>query len=212
MSDLLSRWRRDLAAAGATTGPADEVGSDLARRWAEPHRHYHTLQHLAEVLAALDELEVAGAVDEPGARLARLAAWFHDAVYAVVPGGDDEAASAALARESLARVGLPRADVETVAHLVEDTVAHDVPQRAGCRAALVDADLWVLSAPTDRFDEYCAQVRAEYAVVPDAAYAAGRSAVLSPFLSRSSVYATAHARGEWESRARSNLARELSRL
>jgi predicted metal-dependent HD superfamily phosphohydrolase len=63
-----------------------------------------------------------------------------------------------------------------------------------------------------RFDEYCTQVREEYAHVPAAAYASARARVLRPFLVRDHVYRTAHARAEWEPSARENLARELTRL
>ena len=55
-------------------------------------------------------------------------------------------------------------------------------------------------------------MREEYAAVPDDAFAAGRTRVLQPFLRRDTVYATRHARREWNDRARLNLARELSRL
>ena len=48
--------------------------------------------------------------------------------------------------------------------------------------------------------------------MPDDAFAAGRTAVLQPFLRRDTVYATRHARRAWNDRARLNLARELSRL
>ena len=34
--------------------PADAVRDDLLRRWSEPQRHYHTLQHLAECLALFE--------------------------------------------------------------------------------------------------------------------------------------------------------------
>ena len=80
------------------------------------------------------------------------------------------------------------------------------------RVVLHDADLWVLAAPVGRFDEYCTQVRAEYAHVPAATYARERSGVLRPFLVRDHVYRTAHARTAWEPAARENLARELTRL
>ena len=34
--------------------PEAAVQAQLLRRWAEPHRKYHTLQHLAECLALVD--------------------------------------------------------------------------------------------------------------------------------------------------------------
>jgi predicted metal-dependent HD superfamily phosphohydrolase len=211
----MARWTVDL---GGVAPAADQdavaaVGADLLRRLGEPHRRYHTSRHLSEMFAALDELEAGGAVDRREAALARVAAWFHDAVYdpAAAPGAN-EADSAGLAVQRLRELGAAEPDVETVRRLVLATERHEVPGAPGLGAAFHDADLWILSADVERFDGYCAEVRAEYAAVPDDAYAAGRTAVLRPFLARDTVYATAHAQRTWDERARLNLARELSRL
>ena len=61
------------------------------------------------------------------------------------------------------------------------TDGHNAPAEDALTAAFHDADLWILSAPQERFDAYCAQVREEYAFVPQDAYRAGRTAVLRPF-------------------------------
>ncbi len=214
MPALITWWRRDLAslAPSADPGLVLEVGADLMRRWAEPHRHYHTTVHLVEVFWALEELEDVEEIAPRPGTVGRLAAWFHDAVYAVDGTGAGEAASAALARDVLPGLGVEPAAVAAVVGLVEDTVTHEVGDRTGLRAAFHDADLWILSAEPARFDEYCEQVRREYANVPDPAYAAGRRAVLTPLLERAHVYATNHAREQWESEARANLIRELARL
>ncbi|MBM6403241.1 hypothetical protein JQN72_03135 [Phycicoccus sp. CSK15P-2] len=216
MQSLTDRWAAD--ARGALDGVDDAalaaVGRDLVARWDEPHRHYHDSTHLAEVIAAVDELCKALRVRGRERSVALLAAWFHDAVYSPVTGADNERASARYAVECLATLGADDVLVDDVATVVLDTAAHEVDARhaAPARVLLHDADLWVLSAPTPRFDEYCVQVRAEYAHVTTADYAAGRSAVLRPFLVRPHVYATPHARRTWEPAARENLARELSRL
>lgn len=128
------------------------------------------------------------------------------------PPGANEADSAELAVHDLRALGVRDDDVAAVRQLVLATERHDAPGTRGLGAAFHDADLWILSALPERFDEYCAQVRAEYAAVPDEAFAAGRTAVLLPFLRRDTVYATRHARRVWNERARLNLARELSRL
>ena len=211
---LITWWRRDLAtlAPSADPGVVLEVGADLLHRWCEPHRHYHTTSHLVEVFWALEELEEVEEVAPRPGTVGRLAAWFHDAVYAVDGTAAGEAASAALAREVLPGLGVGPADVASVVGLVEDTASHDVGERVGLRAAFHDADLWILCAEPVRFDGYCEQVRREYAHVPDPAYAAGRRAVLAPLIERDHVYATEHAREQWEPQARENLARELARL
>jgi predicted metal-dependent HD superfamily phosphohydrolase len=188
---------------------------DLVARWSQAHRGYHDLRHLDEVLAALAELrDEALDTDEDWASVV-LAAWFHDAVYDVTPPGgdpDNERRSAELARAALSANGVGSATVENVVSLVEATAAHETPRTHGPQAAFHDADLWILGAPTSRFDEYCLAVRREYAAVPDDAYAQGRSSILTPFLTRGHLYRTAHARRRWESAARDNLARELARL
>jgi predicted metal-dependent HD superfamily phosphohydrolase len=214
---IITWWRRDLATLHPAADPelAFEVGADLMRRWDEPHRRYHTTLHLVEVFRAVEELEDVEEISARDGALGRLAGWFHDAVYSVAPasgGGSGETESAALAREALTRLGLPAPDVDIVTGLVEETVAHEVAEPTGLRAAFHDADLWIFTAEPDRFDEYCAQVREEYADVPDPLYAAGRRLVLEPFARREHIYLTDHARTQWEPEARTNLARELGRL
>jgi predicted metal-dependent HD superfamily phosphohydrolase len=53
------------------------IFDDLVKRHSEPHRHYHTLEHVAEVLRIAGRLSKYAA--EPNAVM--LAAWFHDVVY-----------------------------------------------------------------------------------------------------------------------------------
>ena len=78
--------------------------------------------------------------------------------------------------------------------------------------AFHDSDLWILSAPPGRYDEYTAQVREEYAAVPDDVFRAARASILRPFLDRETIYATEFARESWEDAARVNLAAELGLL
>jgi predicted metal-dependent HD superfamily phosphohydrolase len=96
--------------------------------------------------------------------------------------------------------------------LIRLTAGHDADVEEPLEAAFQDADMWILSAPQERFDDYCAQVREEFAHVPDAAYRQGRAAVLEPFLHRDSIYHTSHALHAWERPARINLGRELTRV
>jgi predicted metal-dependent HD superfamily phosphohydrolase len=217
MAALRRRWSRDCAAAAPTAGRevVDEVGRDLLARWQEPHRHYHDAVHLAEVLAAVDTLGEAENVPIDDRAVAVLAVWFHDAVYAVESSADNESRSAALSARTLERLGAPGTVVERVVALVLDTATHDLgslDHEDPARVLVHDADLWVLAAPTERFDAYCRQVREEYRHVPPTAYASARAAVLRPFLTRPHVYRSAHARRHWEPAARENLVRELIRL
>src|SRR5262249_3938128 len=135
LTDLLSRW----------PGPR-ETGAGLLRRYAEPHRRYHTTTHLAEVLGHVDEL----AGEAADAEAVRLAAWFHDAVYD--PARDDnEERSAVLAEDLLGATDLPAETVAEVARLVRLTTTHDPEEGDRNGAVLCDADLAVLAASPDRY-------------------------------------------------------------
>ena len=102
--------------------------------------------HLAEVLARIDEL----ASGREDLYLVRLAAWFHDAVYAV-PAGQvtNEEASARLAIRTLSRAGLEQEDLTQVARLVRMTETH-VPGPATRRASCSATPTWPSWRPSRR--------------------------------------------------------------
>lgn len=188
----------------------------LLTAWAEPHRKYHNVQHLVEMLAALQVLS--GQMTQQQARIARLAAWFHDLEYNPrAAAGSNEHRSATKARDHLHRLGVDDHVIDAVEALILQTVSHDsaashAAVSAELSAAFNDADLWILSAPADRYNEYAAAVRAEYRHVPDDLFAAGRIAIMSALVDKASLYATAHGQAHWETSARQNVGTELRRL
>src|SRR5690348_8638750 len=102
--------------------PGEEtVGRDLLARWSEPHRRYHTLDHLAFMLRIIDRY--GDLVDDPDA--VRLAAWFHDAVYDV-HGADNEERSALLWGTAAEALGVAADRAAEVARLIRLTAGHDV--------------------------------------------------------------------------------------
>jgi predicted metal-dependent HD superfamily phosphohydrolase len=185
----------------------EELRDRLAERYREPHRRYHDLRHLQEVLRTVDDL--ADAADDVEA--VRWAAWFHDAVYDVHR-DDNEERSARLAEQDLAASGLDHDTVCEVSRLVRLTATHQPEDGDANGAVLCDADLRILAADPWRHAEYVADVRAEYAHVPDAEFRAGRAAVLRALLSSGRLFRTERAYTRWEERARANLAAELRQL
>ena len=186
---------------------AEDLRGRLAERYGEPHRHYHDLRHLQEVLHTVDEL--ADLADDADA--VRWAAWFHDAVYDVRR-DDNEEMSARLAVEELTALDCDGALVAEVARLVRLTATHRPADGDANGAVLCDADLRILAADPWRHGEYVADVRREYAHVPDEDFRAGRAAVLRGLLSADRLYLTEAGQERWEQRARANLTAELERL
>lgn len=182
------------------------VGAALLARWSEPHRRYHDVAHLRGVLDAIDEL--AGFADDLDA--VRLAAWYHDAVYAGAP--DDEENSALLAESDLSALGLPAGMVAEVARLVRLTVEHDPAPADRDGQVLSDADLAVLALAPEEYRSNTAKVRAEYGHVSDDDFRAGRARVIESLLAAPALYRTPDARRLWEDAARRNLTSELRSL
>jgi predicted metal-dependent HD superfamily phosphohydrolase len=178
----------------------------LMAAYAEPHRKYHTLQHLDECLARLDELR--SEAERPDE--VELALWFHDAVYDTRR-QDNEARSAEWARATALAHHLPGEVTERICRLIL-VARHDVEPEQADEKALVDVDLAILAAPPERFDEYEAQVREEYAWVPGVVFRARRRKLLKGFLARSSIFKTPKFVEAYEGRARANLERSLQRL
>jgi predicted metal-dependent HD superfamily phosphohydrolase len=200
----------DWLALGRRIGARDDVagaGANLLGRWAEPHRAYHDLAHLDEVLTRVDLL--ADEADDTDA--VRLAAWFHDAVYDP-KAGDNEERSAWLATTVLHRLQVQEPTVAEVARLVRVTATHEVADGDRDGAVLCDADLAILAATPARYSTYVDGVRREYAHVDDSSFARGRAAVLHGLVAQDTLFRTVYGREHWESAARTNVSAELADL
>ncbi|MGP4029635.1 HD domain-containing protein [Actinomadura sp. 3N407] len=199
--DLVDRW---VALAGPHTR---HIGTELDKRYGEPHRRYHTRRHLTAVLDLVDEL--AGHAAAPD--LVRLAAWFHDAVYDPER-ADNEERSARLAARMLTDTDLREPDIEEIVRLIELTTTHAPDQDDRNGQVLCDADLAILGADPGQYAVYAAAVREEYAFVPDEFFHAGRAQVLNGLLALPRLFHTAEARERFEERARTNIQTELTLL
>jgi predicted metal-dependent HD superfamily phosphohydrolase len=181
----------------------DDLRVQVEAAYGDPSRGYHDLTHLAEVLARVDELMPA---DDPDREVVLLAAWFHDVVYDEQ--GNLEERSARHAETVLD--GSPLA--AEVARLVRLTATHRPEGHDLAGQVLCDADLAILAADPDRYASYVRGVRSEYASIPDADFAAGRTAVLRDLLDKPSLFHTEVARSRWERRARANVEAEIRAL
>lgn len=198
MTDLYRLWSHAWKALGAHTS-GDDLFTALLAKYDEPHRHYHSRQHLIECLQHFDavrHLPVHAAEVE-------VALWFHDAVYDLQR-SDNEARSADWARAACLEGGVPVEVADRVQALILATRHTAVPTGLD-EQVLIDIDLAILGAPAARFAEYERQIRAEYAWVPEAVFKSRRRAILQSFLDRSPLYSTAHFHAALDRTARDNL-------
>jgi predicted metal-dependent HD superfamily phosphohydrolase len=179
--------------------PDEALRAELVARYSEPHRAYHTLQHLDECLEALArERSHAGRPAEIA-----LALWFHDAIYDVRR-HDNEARSADWARQALRAAGVAD-DAARRVHALVMATRHDAQPEGADAQLLIDIDLSILGAPAARFAEYERQIRIEYAHVPSEVFEPRRREILGRFLARDPIYLTESIRTTLEAQARLNL-------
>jgi predicted metal-dependent HD superfamily phosphohydrolase len=198
-------WNNSWQALGLRP-PAASLLDALTTCYSEPHRCYHTLEHLDACLRHLDNMRESALHLQEVA----LALWFHDALY-TVGATDNEQRSADWAGAELQAAGAPQAMTDRVHALVMVT-RHDQPPRSPDEALLLDVDLAILGAPATVFDAYEQQIFREYQCVPPAAFRSNRMRILQGFQDRERIYHTPRFRDQRESQARTNLARSIRAL
>jgi len=181
-------------------GPLGEVQlAELRTLYSGPGRHYHTLDHLAEMF----RLGRPHGLTEAQA----LAIWYHDAIYEV-PGDDNEARSAELASKRLLALGIDAETIAEVQQIILDT-KHHLPT-IDLSKLVLDLDLASLAAEPEAFDLNTQLIRREFACVPDEDFRLGRARFFETYLARERLYHSG-AFAHLEAKARANLERALGR-
>ena len=211
ISELRARWERMRCASG--TGhecdeERDSMFARLVKAYSEPHRHYHTLDHVLACLFEFDRLP-ARASYLPTALA--YAIWFHDAIYDPRR-HDNEARSAELASDELAALQYPQAFRRMVRELILATEHRPLHRMLHDQPLMIDIDLAIFGQPDDVFDAYERAIRIEYAHVDESTYRVARAAILKRFLHRPRVYLTDWFAARYGSKARENLRRSIRAL
>ena len=176
----------------ATFGLA--LADTLLRAYQQPHRRYHTLSHIDEMLQAFDAQR--GAWQRP--RAVEWAVWFHDVVYETAENHypDNEAQSARLMVQLLeASPGesLAQWDKDLARRLVLSTHAHRVLAADFSSAEREDAqrfmdlDLRVLARQWRDVQAFDAAIREEFSQYTDEQFATRRIHALQA-LAKTSVF------------------------
>ena len=180
-------------------------------------RHYHGVAHVA--LLWQRHLEFgAGTMfaAERSTRLIACAIAYHDAIYDPAR-RDNEARSAALWRDHAAAGPMPASEIAWVADTIIATADYfgqieDGYPWAQARIWMLDLDLTPLGETADDFARNTALLRAEYAHVAEADWAAGRAAFLASLARHPALFRTRVLHDAFEAAARRNIAASLENL
>jgi len=198
---MLQKWHDLLGVWSVDPVMARQSFEDIANRYAEPGRVYHTLDHVQNVLATVETIgSHARNLDA-----VRLAVWLHDVIYDS-KASDNEERSADYAERLCEVLSIPVG--KRVAHLILTTKTHDTGADPDAQV-LLDADLAILGASEWEYRAYADNIRREYAWVPEPEYRSGRRQVLAKFLTRPRIF---HFLRHLEEPARRNISAEIARL
>lgn len=205
--ELLSVWKEVWAQTGVHRSPARLKGmyQNLLKQYGEPHRAYHTREHIRSCLQLW--VEIKETLVQPHA--VALALFFHDAIYD--PRRQDNEARSALLFEEVGR--LSRLDTELVARvcdMIQATKHHqsDDPDTQ----AMLDIDLSILGASPAVFAQFEAGIRKEYSWVPEELYRRERARIMQTFLVRDTLFYKPFFRERFDAQARVNLAGLVAHL
>ena len=198
------RWKALMKSLGLS--PANDMYESLSRAYSEKHRFYHTCKHIDAMLNHFDKM---GAIAKNPAEL-ELAIWFHDAIYKPFS-SKNEYKSALWARDFLLSNSYEQEGTERVYNLIMATL-HNKPVKNSDEKLIVDIDLTILGASPEIYDEFEHNVRNEYRLVPGFIFRSKRKALLKSFLERESIYNFNYFKDKFETSARENIKRTISKL
>ncbi|OGZ06738.1 MAG: hypothetical protein A3C93_02580 [Candidatus Lloydbacteria bacterium RIFCSPHIGHO2_02_FULL_54_17] len=202
-----THWLKLCEHLGAWSPIAESIYEDILDQYTQPHRRYHTMEHIEAVLREFDDAR--HLAKDPD--LMEFALVMHDAIYN--PRRDDnEERSAEFADIASHRLWIGGSFSSVTAFSARSgkmilaskhLTATDDPDTM----LFLDLDLVILGKSRETFDRYDRQIRQEYWFVPDAVYRKKRKQVMASFLKRPSIYLTDHFKQKYEERARENIER-----
>lgn len=197
------------------------VPEEIVARYLEPHRYYHTLEHIYNGLSVIDmltdSLPEGHRLTEVGLLEVKLAWWLHDAIYdiPVKRMQTNEEASAQLAIGTFPNDfryldGRYR-DGKRIADLVRVTVYPNRQEKHSAAEAIInDADLFGLASPKPVYDRHTAQIRLEAPHLSDEGFNIKRREFLTKLVEQQRpLFKTELGLKLWESKALNNIYREI---
>ena len=184
----------------------NELWDEVEKNYSGKNRHYHTLQHLENLLITLTEVK--SEIQHWESILFTL--FYHDIIYTTLK-SDNEENSALLAEKRMQQLSVSNDIIERCKNQILATKSHSKSTDSDTNY-FTDADLSVLGQPWEIYSLYYKNVRKEYAIYPDFIYNPGRKKVIQHFLSMNSIYKTDYFYNQFEKVAKENLMKELSYL
>ena len=204
----LFQWQSLLLPFAVDSTISKQIFCDLIFAYSSPHRYYHNLAHIQQVLEIIEKMR-SHSQNFPALQFA---AWFHDIIYNP-KAKDNEEKSAAKATNVLTNLGIPFSIVDNVSNLILITKNHQILTNSDIDSQIfLDADLSILGASPAKYQFYARSIRKEYNWLSETEYRTGRKQVLEKFCQRERIYYTQQIFDALEFKARQNIQEEIKFL
>tara|TARA_Y100001970_G_scaffold247263_1_gene315886 strand:- start:88 stop:729 length:642 start_codon:yes stop_codon:yes gene_type:complete len=180
--------------------------NELIDAYNEPHRYYHTMNHVYSCLNLLDGLPVTGEIKD----MLEFATWFHDLIYNAAS-ETNEQESATLAYDWLENRNVSYAqEVKRMIELSADYIS--VQSVNETEKIFQDLDLAILGSSKVTYQEYATNIRKEYKHMSDEEFNAGRASFIAKIIEKKTIFQTEAFHDLFEETARENMRNELEQL
>ena len=184
---------------------ANRLFQALSEKYLEPHRHYHTGEHIVRCLSRYDlATEVMGQND-----IVELAIWFHDAILEI--GSSDNEQLSVNWFVEIAGDSLPQNSVSSVSRAILATRYQELAPDVEAQFVM-DVDLSGFGQSWNAFFADTCLLRQEAAHLDDAGFRNGLEKFLGGLLSWPSVFRTEYFQDQYETNAQQNIHQLLEKL
>lgn len=183
-----------------------ELWTEIEKNYSSKKRHYHTLEHLDNLLSQLTDVKS----EIQNWEIILFTLFYHDIIYNSIK-SDNEEKSAEFAENRMKQISVSNDKIELCKEQILATKSH-IKSTDSDTNYFTDADLSVLGQNWETYLLYCKNVRKEYSIYPTLVYNPGRKKVLNHFLSMGRIFKTDFFYNKFEIQAKQNLQQEIESL
>ena len=183
-----------------------ELWTEIEKNYSSKKRHYHTLEHLDNLLSQLTDVKS----EIQNWEIILFTLFYHDIIYNSIK-SDNEEKSAEFTENRMKQISVSNDKIELCKEQILATKSH-IKSTDSDTNYFTDADLSVLGQNWETYLLYCKNVRKEYSIYPTLVYNPGRKKVLNHFLSMDRIFKMDFFYNKFEIQAKQNLQQEIELL
>lgn len=198
---LQQRWQALASGYCSDSTIIEAYWKDILNRYQEPHRAFHTVNHLQYIFNELHTVECTDSMN--------FSVWYHDIIYK--PGSNKNKKNSAIyATAALNHLSVPKNIQHNVKIMIEATQLHHSEDNQ--TQLFLDADMAILGSSSAQYSQYLKALKREFNSIPKVLYNRGRKRFIMQTLSAEKIFNSDYFGQRYEQQARENLTNEMARI